>query len=60
MRYAWGYGGQMLYVVPQLSLTVVMASDENNPSARSGYRDQLHELLGHIIAETEIRDGERE
>jgi CubicO group peptidase (beta-lactamase class C family) len=58
VRYAWGYGGQMLYVVPELNLTVVMTSEDDNPSARSGYRDQLHDLLGDIITATATRNGE--
>lgn len=49
VRYAWGYGGQMLYVVPELNLTVAMTSDENAPSAGNGHRDALHDLLGEII-----------
>jgi CubicO group peptidase (beta-lactamase class C family) len=43
--YAWGYGGQMIYVVPDLALTVVMTSDANTPSARSGHVQRLHALL---------------
>src|SRR5690606_31514115 len=31
--YAWGFGGQMIYVVPDAGLTVVMTSDESRPSA---------------------------
>ena len=49
VNYGWGYGGQMLYVVPALGKTVVMTSDDSAPSARSGYRDQLHGLLAAII-----------
>ena len=43
--YAWGYGGQMIYVVPDLALTVVITSNAANPSGRGGYVRQLHELL---------------
>jgi len=47
--YAWGYGGQMLYVLPGLGLTVAMTSDADAPSARTGYRDALHTLLSDAI-----------
>lgn len=49
VRYAWGYGGQMLYIVPSLGLTIAMTSDDSAPSARTGYRDELHALAGDII-----------
>lgn len=49
--YAWGYGGQMLHVVPGLGLTVVMTSDPDHPSGRNGYVHELHDLLaGGIVA----------
>ena len=47
--YAWGYGGQMIYVVPELALTVVVTSDSTAPSGRSGYVRQLHELVAERI-----------
>jgi CubicO group peptidase (beta-lactamase class C family) len=50
VKYSWGYGGQMLYVVPRLELTVVMTSDEHAPSSRTGHRDDLHALLAEIVA----------
>jgi CubicO group peptidase (beta-lactamase class C family) len=53
VRYAWGYGGQMLYIAPELGLTVVMTSAEDNPSARNGHRDALHALLAEIIGAVE-------
>lgn len=46
--YGWGYGGQMLYVIPNLSMTVVITSDADHPSGRTGYRDQLHALTERL------------
>jgi CubicO group peptidase (beta-lactamase class C family) len=54
VAYAWGYGGQMIYVVPDLALTVVMTSDATAPSGRSGYVRQLHDLVAQgIVAAAE-------
>lgn len=54
VRYGWGYGGQMVYVVPSLAMTVVMTSDTAQPSGGAmGHRDALHRLLGAIIGAVE-------
>jgi CubicO group peptidase (beta-lactamase class C family) len=47
--YGWGYGGQMIYVVPDLALIAVMTSDHTGPSGRSGYVQELHRLLADGI-----------
>jgi CubicO group peptidase (beta-lactamase class C family) len=47
--YGWGYGGQMIYVLPELELTVAITSKENVPSGRTGYRDLLHDMVSDNI-----------
>ena len=48
-HYGWGYGGQMLYVVPARGMSLVMTSDPGTPSGRTGHRDDLHRLAGEIV-----------
>jgi hypothetical protein len=50
VHYGWGYGGQMLYVVPALELTVAMTSEDGRSGGQGGHRDAMHDLLGRIIA----------
>jgi CubicO group peptidase (beta-lactamase class C family) len=47
--YAWGFGGQMLYVIPSLGLTIVMTSDPTAPSREDNYIGQLHALVADGI-----------
>ncbi len=49
VRFAWGYGGQMIYVVPDLGLTIVMTSDPGG-TRDGGHIDALHALVsGGIV-----------
>jgi CubicO group peptidase (beta-lactamase class C family) len=48
MRFAWGYGGQMVYVVPDLGLTVVMTSVSTSARDRD-HITALHALLADGI-----------
>ncbi|TEW50248.1 serine hydrolase domain-containing protein [Psychromonas algicola] len=50
--YGWGYGGQMIYVLPELALTIAITSQENLPSGRTGYRDLLHDMVSKDIIPT--------
>lgn len=49
VAYAWGYGGQMLYIVPERGLTIAMTSAADSPAGRTGHRDDLHYLAGRLI-----------
>jgi CubicO group peptidase (beta-lactamase class C family) len=60
VHFAWGYGGQFIFIVPALSATVVMTSD---PDGRRewGHLDALHDLLDSYVIpaiEREIRNKE--
>ena len=51
--FAWGYGGQYIFIVPDLELTVVMTSDAIAPRERDHNRT-LHDLLaGYLIPAAE-------
>ena len=53
--YGWGYGGQMIYVAPaergQPPVAIAVTSDPDAPSGRTGYRNQLHDLAGRLLAQ---------
>lgn len=49
VKFAWGYGGQMVYVVPDLGLTVVTTSDSMPRPRGDGHIDALHALLADSI-----------
>jgi len=49
-HYAWGFGGQMVHIVPALGVTVVMTSD---PTQRSGGA-QGHARALHALVEERI------
>ena len=46
--YARGYGGQVLHVLPDMSLTVAITSDETQRARSYGYMEVLHLSLIHI------------
>lgn len=52
IAYARGYGGQFVWVVPSVGLTVVVTSDPTRPARSRGYAGALHEVLtGTILPE---------
>jgi CubicO group peptidase (beta-lactamase class C family) len=53
VHFAWGFGGQYIFIVPDLELTVVTTSEPDAPRAGSHLR-ALHDLLAdHLIPAAE-------
>ena len=49
VAYARGYGGQMVYVVPALGLTVAVTSDPTRPARSDGHVGALNALLADAL-----------
>lgn len=56
LYYARGYGGQMLFVVPSLALSVAITSDASRPARSYGYAGQLHRLVSETVIRPLLRN----
>lgn len=55
--YGWGYGGQYLYVLPGLELTIVITSDPYNSGGR-GHRSDLQQIVAEEIVPAAIKGAD--
>lgn len=53
--YAWGYGGQFIFVVPSVRTVIVTTSDVNVRRERGDHLRAIYDLAGEIV--TAIRDA---
>lgn len=49
VHYAWGYGGQFLYVIPRLDLTAVLLSDPTPPSPQAALVRRVHAVIAEQV-----------
>lgn len=49
VRFAWGYGGQFIFIVPRLELVVVMTSRLTDRPRGIDHNDRLYRFLGGVI-----------
>jgi CubicO group peptidase (beta-lactamase class C family) len=47
--YAWGYGGQFIFVVPTLDMTIVTTSSTDAGDERRDHRDGIYDLVEQVI-----------
>lgn len=43
--FAWGYGGQYIFIIPRLETTIVMTSDPEALSREDGHRSTLFDMI---------------
>ncbi|MCC7124117.1 MAG: serine hydrolase [Acidobacteria bacterium] len=48
--YAWGYGGQFIFVVPDRRLVIVTTSDPNVSQERRDHLDAIYEMAERIVS----------
>lgn len=49
VNFAWGYGGQFIFVVPSLDLVVVTTSDPSATSRERGHLEAIHALVAQDV-----------
>jgi CubicO group peptidase (beta-lactamase class C family) len=49
VRYAWGFGGQFVFVVPDLDLVVVTTSSSTVDDERRGHRRTVYDIVEHLV-----------
>ena len=49
--YAWGYGGQFIFLIPDLDLVVVTTSSINNGNDRRGHLGRVYDLVERFVVE---------
>ncbi len=54
--YAWGYGGQFIYVIPDLDAVIVVTSSPNPGDGRREHRRQLNDVIEDRLVPV-IRDA---
>jgi CubicO group peptidase (beta-lactamase class C family) len=47
--FAWGYGGQYIFVIPQLETTIIITSDPDARSREEGHRSTLFDMIVNQI-----------
>jgi CubicO group peptidase (beta-lactamase class C family) len=47
--FAWGFGGQYIFVVPDLELVVVTTSSVSLGEDRREHRDAVYDLVDHLV-----------
>jgi CubicO group peptidase (beta-lactamase class C family) len=50
--YAWGYGGQFIFVIPSTRLVIVTTSDTNVSRERREHLDGIYALAERVVAES--------
>jgi CubicO group peptidase (beta-lactamase class C family) len=58
--YAWGYGGQFIFVFPHLELVVVTTSRSDVSRERRDHNDAIYDIVGGVVvpAIVKVRSGD--